>query len=334
MSLVLNLSMDLYSVNMKKIGLTASVLCLSLSAQAERIEFTNGDRLEVEITQQTETTLSFTHPIFGEQSIDKSQISNIAALNLTTVEVEPADTGVFGSGFLIDWNREIEFGLTGASGSTNNMKFRTAFNTNYEDDRGKWDFKSFYLYSADESTATENKFNMGLVKDWYFKNTSWFGFVSTVYDWDQFRDWEHRLQVSVGPAYKILKSDEFDISARMGGTGIFEFGTKIDNPNNTADFSPDVEGTYITKDTQNFEIMLGLDFAWQINETQTLSAFNYIYPGVTDAGEFRNVTNLTWAYDLDFLKGLALKLGLRNEYDTSETDANDLKYNASLGFRF
>ena len=82
MSLVLNLSMDLYSVNMKKIGLTASVLCLSLSAQAERIEFTNGDRLEVEITQQTETTLSFTHPIFGEQSIDKSQISNYFPKNI------------------------------------------------------------------------------------------------------------------------------------------------------------------------------------------------------------------------------------------------------------
>ena len=55
---------------------------------------------------------------------------------------------------------------------------------------------------------------------------------------------------------------------------------------------------------------------------------------MTDWGQFRNVTDFEWKLALAFQKSLALKLGLHNEYDTTETERNDLKYYAALAWQF
>jgi hypothetical protein len=53
-------------------------------------------------------------------------------------------------------------------------------------------------------------------------------------------------------------------------------------------------------------------------------------------GEYRNLTAFDWVLDLNSYVGVALKLGLLNEYDSSTEEGiskNDFKYTVSLAWK-
>ncbi len=247
---------------------------------------------------------------------------------------EKVPNGFLGTGWFKGWDSSFEVGISGASGSTNNAKFRMGFNSLFENDEHRWDFKTYFFYNSEDNAVTEQRLNAVLVKDWFFKNTPWFAFMSATYDMDEFRDWDHRLQIAIGPGYQFIKNDDWELSGRMAGTGIFEFGKKIDDPNNPADFDENIPSTYLKTNTQSFELMLGADLAWQISPKQKFTFSNYIYPSMTDLSEFRNVTKINWMHDVEFFEGLAITFGIINEYDSTETNGNDLRYSMSAMFHF
>ncbi len=239
---------------------------------------------------------------------------------------EKVNDGFLGTGWFKDWNSSVELGLKGSSGSSVNASFRTAFNTRYEDDAHKWNFSSFYLFNSENSITSENRVNALLVKDWLFPDTEWFAFVSITYDWGEFNDWEHRLQTSVGPGYQFIKTDEWEFSARIGGASTFEFNKSVADASSPSGYSE--------INTANFNAMIGADLIWNITGAQHFTFSNYIFPGLTDPGQFRNLTNIAWLYDLEWFEGLALRFGVRNEYDTTQTIRNDFNYNFSLLWGF
>ena len=313
-----------------------SLLLISVTANAQRIELTNGDSLDVELIKQTDLDITFSHPSLGEQTIEKVNISNLQALDFEGIETEEntVSGGLFGTDLFRGWSRNITVGMSGASGASNNLKFRGGFDMLYEDEDDRWDFKSYYLYNSEDDEATDNKMNAKLVKDWFFKDTDWFAFAGVTYDWDEFKNWDHRIQFAAGPGYQFIKNDNFELAGRVGAVAIFEFDKKSQNPNNSAEFDPDIPDTYIQENTQNLEALIGVDVVWHISKMQLFEFSNYIYPNITNAGEFRNLTNISWRHDLDIFKGLAIKFGIYNEYDTTETEKNDLKYNVALDFGF
>jgi len=130
----------------------------------------------------------------------------------------------------------------------------------------------------------------------------------------------------VGPGYQFLKTKEWEFAARIGASGIVEFGKTVEDLSNITGFSE--------KNILGFEAMAGVDLTWHITAKQQFSLSNYIYPSLTDSGEFRNLTNLSWTRSLDWFEGLAVKFGIRNEYDTTESERNDFKYNFSLLWGF
>lgn len=239
---------------------------------------------------------------------------------------EKVNDGFMGTGWFKDWDSSVELGLKGSSGASTNTTFRAAFNTRYEDDEHRWDFKSFYLFDSENNIAGENRVNAILVKDWFFPDTKWFAFASIAYDWDEFKDWQHRVQLSTGPGYQYIKTDDWEFSGRIGGTGIYEFNKA------TADASSPTGFT--ESNVLGFQAMAGVDLTWHITAKQRFSVSNYIYPGLTDPGEFRNLTTVAWVHDIDWFEGLALKFGIRNEYDTTESVKNEFKYNFSVLWGF
>jgi len=246
--------------------------------------------------------------------------------DLKLAKGEKVNDGFMGTGWFKGWDSSVELGLKGSSGSSTNATFRTAFNSRYEDISGRWDFKSFYLFDSEDNINSENKVNATLVKDWFFPDTQWFAFASMTYDWDEFKDWNHRVQLSVGPGYQFIKTEEWEFAGRVGGSGIVEFGKTVTDSSSITGFSE--------KDILGFEAMAGVDLTWHITAKQQFSISNYIYPGLTDFGEFRNLTNLSWTHSLDWFEGLAVKFGIRNEYDTTESEPNEFKYNFSLLWGF
>ena len=146
---------------------------------------------------------------------------------------EKINDGFMGTGWFRDWDSSVSLGLSGSSGSSTNTTFRTAFDTRYEDDEHRWDFKSFYFFDSEDRIASENQVNATLVKDWFFADSKWFAFATGVYDWDEFSDWNHRLQLGAGPGYQFIKTEDWEFSARAGVTTIFEFGkTQFDSNDN------------------------------------------------------------------------------------------------------
>jgi putative salt-induced outer membrane protein YdiY len=292
------------------------------------IELDNGDILNVIIVDETYDSITVKHPVLDEITIKKSKIKEIATEENESVkkaktdlakalaaEPSPPDEGVFGTGFLTDWNRSVDLGLSGASGPSNNAKLTMGANADFEDKEKRWRFNAIYFFNSEDSTTSDNRFSTTLLRDWFINDSSWFYFATGGYDWDQFKDWDHRLRLGGGSGYQFYKSDTAEFATRHG-------------LNNTYSIFPGQNNKY------ELELLLGLDWSWKINDHMSLNLVNTTYPALTDLGQFRNVTDFEWKLALAFQKSLALKLGLHNEYDTTETEKNDLKYYAALAWLF
>lgn len=286
------------------------------------INLNNGDTLNVIIKKQTKDTLIVEHDSLGSLSIKKDKIANLQSINLQTIEKietdevaenETKDEGLFGTGLLVDWKRNIDVGLNGASGSSNNASFRVGISSYFEDDEDRWDFKTVYIYKQEDHETTDNALKVDLLKDWLEKDSSWFYFASAGFDMDEFKDWDYRFRLAAGPGYQLIKKKRFELAARVGLNGVYE----IIEPNNNID----MEG------------LIGFNMLWKRTEKHSLKINNIFYPSLIEQGEYRNVTTLEWTHKLDYYKGMAIKLGFDNEYDTKETDKNDLKYYAAFAWQ-
>jgi len=337
----------------KQYRLCLVAILASTSVNAETIRFNKGDILHVKLIKQTKSTLTFFHRILGEETIRKEAISNLSDIDLRGLTLLPEseadiaaeknlkvtkekqnvaensailakekkqNDGFLGTGWFKDWESNLEIGLLGAAGSSINTTFRTAFNTGYEDKEGSWSFKSFYYYSSENKVTSNNKIYAVLVKDWFFSDTQWFAFTSSTYGMDSFKDWRHRLQISAGPGYQFVKTEHWEFSARISGTGVFEFDRNVDG--------------VAAPNKSSFEAVVGADLIWNITEKQRVTVSNYFYTNLTDTGAFRNLSNLAWLHDIEWFEGLAIKFGIRNEYDTTQPIPDEFKYNFSLVWGF
>jgi len=266
-----------------------------------------------------------------EQVKDEKEKVLLAENQVKVAKGEKVHDGFLGTGWFKDWDSSISIGLSGTSGSSVNSTFRTAFNTRYEDKQHRWDFKSFYFLDSEDNITGENQVNATLVKDWFFADNKWFAFATGVYDWNEFKDWNHRLQLGGGPGYQFIKTDTWEFSGRLGATTIFEFGKiQYDSAGNPIV----IDGQVLQENIVGLEGLIGADLTWHITSKQNFSISNYFYPSFTNGGQFRNLTNISWIHSIDWFEGLALKFGIRNEYDTSESIPNEFNYNFSILWGF
>ena len=300
--------------------LLAIILVPSIGYSAV-IKLNNGDKLHIVIKKQTKDTLIVEHDSLGTLTIKKDKIANLQTIDLQKIEKagtealaenQPIDEGLFGTGLLIDWKHNIDVGLNGASGPTNNASFRIGTSSHFEDGLDRWDFKSVYVYKQEDHETTDNKLKVDLLKDWLLKDSQWFYFASAGYDMDEFKDWDYRLRLAAGPGYQFLKNKQFELAARIGFNSIYE---KRDPANKL-----DLEG------------LIGFNLLWNLTDNNSIKLNNIFYPSVVDFDDYRNVTVFEWAHKLDYYKGMAVKLGFDNEYDTKETDKNDLNYYAAIAW--
>ena len=80
-------------MNNRQTALCLSTLLTFCTANAESLHFSNGDTLNVELIEQTNATLTFSHPALGRQVINKANISNLDELDLEVL-VKVSDKGI------------------------------------------------------------------------------------------------------------------------------------------------------------------------------------------------------------------------------------------------
>ncbi|MFK7789330.1 MAG: YdiY family protein [Phycisphaeraceae bacterium] len=315
-------------------GLLLAAAGTSTLATAETIQLKGGDVINAPITAQDDKSVTIDHPSLGPRTISKDKIDAIyadgdamtaamaeqsAADKAAALEAErAADEGLFGLGIFKGWNRQLEAGLNGAEGNSQNLNFRTAFTTDFEDDEDRWLYNMIYRTASANGATTEKRFQAELFKDWLLPDKDYFYFANARYDWDDFQDWDSRLSGFGGIGYQFLDDEKWNVRGRAGLGGNQEMG-----------------GT--TGDEFTVEALLGIEADYQIKDGHSLAFTNYLYPSLEDAADFRNITTLDYIITIDRDKGLALKLGLANEHDSNTpttSKKNDFTYYASLIWQF
>lgn len=318
---------------MKRLTAAALLLAVTASAGAETLKLKNGDVINAPITAQDGESVTINHPSLGETKIKRDTIEGIykdadaykaasdeqaaADKKAEAAAERAADEGMFGTGFLKGWDRRLELGLTGASGNSENLNFRAAFFGKYEDEEDRWLWDMVYRRATSGGDVTENKFYSTLTKDWLVPEEDYFFFATGRFDWDDLQDWDYRLSGFGGAGYQFVKNDTWDVRGRAGLGGNQEFGS-VD------------EGFTL-------EALVGVEADYKINEDQSIAFTNYLYPSLEEAGDFRNVTTLDYVIAIDRDKGMDLKIGLTNEYDSKVgpgTKRNDVTYYISLLWKF
>lgn len=312
--------------------LIAATVCTP--APAETIQLKGGDVINAAITAKDDKSVTIEHPSLGEMKISRDAIEaiyadadamtaalakNDAAEKAAALEAErAADDGMFGTGLFKGWNRQLEFGLNGAEGNSQNLNFRAAFKTDYEDDEDRWLYNMLYRAASSNGATTEKNFNAELFKDWLLPEEDYFYFANGRYDWDDFQDWDSRWSGFGGIGYQFLDDDKWNVRGRAGIGGNQEMGGTLGDEFTT-------------------EALLGVEVDYQIKDGHSVAFTNYLYPSLEDAANFRNNTTLDYIITIDRDKGMALKLGMANEHDSSTPSTakkNDFTYYASLIWQF
>lgn len=314
--------------------IVALLLTLTPLAHAETIQLKGGDVINASLTAQDDNSVTIDHPSLGEMTISRDKIEAVyadadamaaslaekdAAQKAQALQAErTADEGLLGTGLFQGWNRQLELGLNGAEGNSQNLNFRAAFKTDYEDDEDRWLYSMAYRTASSNGATTEKNFNAELFKDWLLPEEDYFFFANGRFDWDDFQDWDTRWSGFGGAGYQFLDNDKWNVRGRAGLGGSQEMGGTL--------------GDEFTTEAQ-----LGIEADYQIKDGHAIAFTNYLYPSFEDAADFRNNTTLDYVITIDRDKGLALKLGLANEHDASTPTTakkNDFNYYASLIWQF
>lgn len=320
----------------KSILATLISLTLSSAALAEevKIHLNNGDVLSATVLDENADSVTIEHALLGQVTINKQAIESIDSATVVaeapaseqqassteqqTAEekLAAADTGLLGTHLLTGWERRFDLGLAGSGGKSRTQQINVAVTLNYADDETRIDSKTAYYRNESEGELRDSSFYSRINRDWLLPESPVFRFAGARADFDEFKDWDYRLSSNGGIGYEFINNEKWLFVGRTG----LGFNQTIGGERN--EFTP--------------EGLLGLEARWAMNQYQRIQISNSLYPVLNDPAEFRNITSLDWTLDLNTYAGVALVVGVLNEYDT-QTDAdiskNDLRYNVSLAWK-
>jgi len=283
------------------------LLCASsAAATTSSFELANGDRVTGEVVEQTPDRIVLEHPVFGRIEVPTSELESEG----------PVKPGLLGTRFMRGWTREFGLGLDGSEGNTVNFNLRSTLELDYEDEHRRWDIDGFLVYKTDDREKTDRNARFTVQRDWLLHESHWYLFARGIYDYDDFKDWKHRISAIAGPGYQILERESLDLRSAVG-----------------LSFQREMKGEkeYI------FGGYWGVELEWRLNDLMRFRARNHLLPYITETGEYRNVSILGLRIRLTEEPALNLNLGLENEYDSNavpEDDKNDLTYFSTISISF
>jgi putative salt-induced outer membrane protein YdiY len=270
------------------------------SAGAETIKLKNGNELDGKVLERTDDVLVLQHENLGRLEIPTSQLA-----------LETSKAGMFGTGFLRDWERRLEVGVNGAQGNSDFFNVLGGLSLGFENDYHRWAIEARYRLNEKDGEKSAHSAFASVAKDWLHPGRLWFPFLETRYDYDEFQDWDHRLSGTAGVGYTFLDRKRFELLGRAGLGASRTWGSEDER------IAP--------------EALLGLEGDWAIAERQKLSFYTKLFLDLAETGEYRNLSGAAWVIALN--DELSLKLGAENRYESrveGDAERNDLRYVGSL----
>lgn len=230
----------------------------------------------------------------------------------------PGDRGLFGTGFLTGWARQVELGFSGASGVNDAISLNVQANASISNDLYRATIGSFYFYDNSNGTVGRDQARAFGTVDRRLDGGPYFVFGRAQYDYDGQQNWRNRASVYGGPGYEFYKTPVFELLGRVGVGYTFEFGG-------------DIPGDY---DETRLEALVGVDGKWTIDPKSSLVFSSYYTPSIERFGEEgRVVTTFAYQADLATYRGMAFKTGIEHAYEfrtPGDDEHNNWKYFANL----
>ena len=288
----------------------------------ESIRLTNGDVLVGRIIEFNDTTVRFSHDLFGDIELDRVDVtllgadeatgagrdrSNDVALAVMQDDAEAAADDAAETEKV--WSFRFVAAASYTTGNSESTNISGLFTGTRETEDMRTIIDAAYFYAESDGEESDNKFTTGILNDWLFPDSPWFVFASARFDNDEFESWDQRFTAHVGPGYQFIDDEDFNLRGRLGIGVIREWGSSNE------DWRP--------------EGLIGVEGRWQITERQELRFDSTAFPDLDDAGEFRVVSNAAWSLLVDEEMNLSLTVGARHEYQ-SQVDPGDDKNNLRI----
>lgn len=312
---------------------------------AEVIELKGGDILKGAVVESAPDFVVIEHPVLGRTRIPRAAIAQLmsndeaakkqastapATMPAATTVPAPEDAAKIAAAAKAKaeaWKRQVEVGANGSRGDTRELSLYLAFKATQKDDEGKWAADMAYNRRENNDAVTRDDFTAGILHDWYFGKSPWFLTASGRYDYNNFTDYQHRVQGSVGPGYRILNDEKFDWLVRSGLGARKQWASDRLTPSQHNDFEEHVVP----------EVNIGTQFTWRITKRQVFDAGTTFYFDLLDPRDNRLISNADWQVKVDPEHNLSFKVGVANEYRSEvirPSHYNNFKFYAALVYGF
>lgn len=214
------------------------------------------------------------------------------------------------------WARRGELGAMLWDGKETEASARVGVTANRRTDEARVRLGASYFYLESTGDNDENRVRADGLQEWLNPDSEWSRFLSGAYDYEDYREWKHRLSAAYGLGYDLRSTPEFKLTGRAGAGLLKEF---------SGERNLDMEGD------------LAVELEWEGSDTHKLFMQNLFLPNLSDFVKYRNQSKVTWSIRLSEQTDMFLAFTLENEYEsrTTEDDPhNDLRLSTSLILEF
>jgi len=224
-----------------------------------------------------------------------------------------------GPSFWEGWKRSVRLGFNASSGNSDNTSGNIQFNTERRSKNLLTRINTSYRYATRDGKETQNRLDIRGRHEWLATGESKVGWwVTARAEFDEFRDWDTRLQAHGGISYQFVKNKKTDLKGRTGFGGSRTFGSSND------EFRPEA-------------LVTGIDLSHRFNETMNVAAGTEFFLEINDETRRRFNNNVQWNILLDKESNMNLRFELSHQFDSKpggNREENNLYFDVTLGWRF
>lgn len=215
------------------------------------------------------------------------------------------------------WSGSLGLGVNGSDGSTTTFNLRISGAVKRETPEETFTSDVVYLLQYDDGNIKENNGVFNINQVWNLDPTGpWNIWAQGTWQYDSTEGYRTRITGYSGAGYKAIKKEDLTVNLKGG------FGAKWDYRGDTA-----VVPQVFIETTVDWKIRDGLSLAGNASMANDVTALNsYLFR-----------TRIEFKADIQSVKGLAMTLGIRNEYDSTpsaDSSYNQLWYWLGLNYSF
>lgn len=210
------------------------------------------------------------------------------------------------------WDSGIEFGLNGASGTSESLSFRTGGFVKRSADDYKFDASLYYNKTQTEGVEIQSNALLDVRYDWLFDDSPWTLFVMSQTFYDEFQAFDLNFNANAGFGYQWFDTEQTNLTTSVGTGGSREFG------------GPDSQ--WIA------EASFGVKYELNLADNKKFYAKMDYFPEWADFSNYRVLADVGMEFELHQPSNMSMKLSATDRYDSQPqgVEPHNLNYSAML----